>query len=116
VPIAFLSVGVCEMETPLARWFIRRALERADYRSYRDGKSSGLVERLGLRGEHPVVPDLAFAIDLPEPPAPVASRARRRVGISPMGFRDPRVWPVHDPVFFRAYVQSMAELVTGLVT
>ncbi|HTS87419.1 MAG TPA: polysaccharide pyruvyl transferase family protein [Gemmatimonadales bacterium] len=115
VPFALISVGMCELETARARWLVRRAVGQADYRSFRDKVSSRRAEALGLKAPLPVVPDLAYGIPLPRPAIPVGTGSARRVGVSPIAYRDPRVWPGGDPAFFSGYVQRLAAVVRGLL-
>lgn len=115
VPFALLSVGMCELETRLARWFVRRALALADYRSFRDQVSSRRAQELGVRGGLPVVPDLAFAVDLPVPTVPVGLGPRLRVGVSPIAYRHPDSWPGGDASFFDGYLTTLATFVRELL-
>jgi len=115
VPFALLSVGMCELETRLARRFIRGALDLASYHSFRDKVSGRRAEALGLRRPARVVPDLAYGLALPAVPKPVGSSRHRRVGVSPIAYRDPRSWPGGDAGFFRGYVAMLAGFVHGLL-
>jgi polysaccharide pyruvyl transferase WcaK-like protein len=115
VPFALLSVGMCELETWLARRFVRRALDLATYRSFRDQVSARRAEALGVRDALPVVPDLAYGVSLPSVPLPVGTTPVRRVGVSPIAFRDPRAWPGGDPAFFQNYVRTVARFVRGVL-
>src|SRR5437867_6151564 len=62
--MAFLSLGAGPLQTPLGKFFIKQALRRAHYRSYRDEDSRRCIAALGVPGEHLVVPDLVFSLDL----------------------------------------------------
>jgi polysaccharide pyruvyl transferase WcaK-like protein len=115
VPFALLSVGMCELETGLARWFVHRALELTTYRSFRDQVSSRRAAALGVRVPLPVVPDLAYGVPLPTATLAVETGPVRRVGVSPIAFRDPRAWPGGDAAFFQGYVQHVANFVRGLL-
>ena len=65
----FVSVGAGPITHPLSRWFIKRALSMADYRSYRDRYSKEYLESIGFKtGDDPVYPDLAFSLPIPEMP------------------------------------------------
>ena len=106
-----LSVGTGVLQTPLARLFARQALARADYRSFRDARSRELA---GV--EAPVVPDLAygFPIERFRRRAPRSS-TRLTVGISPIAYCDPRVWPEVDAQRYRSYFSRLSDLMVRLV-
>jgi polysaccharide pyruvyl transferase WcaK-like protein len=109
-----LSVGAHSLRTALSRAFVRWALRLADYRSYRDQVSRGRIERLGVRGAHPVFPDLAYSLEVPPP---VSQRRRDGavvVGLSPMAYFDPRAWPEKDQAVFRAYLDKLVDVVRWL--
>ncbi len=111
--VVFLSVGAGPINARLSRFFIRRALGMAAYHSYRDESSRALIESLGVRGPHPVVPDLAFSLRVPRGSA--QPRQRPVVGINPMAYAAPHYWPVPDSKAYTAYVGKLAELARWLV-
>jgi polysaccharide pyruvyl transferase WcaK-like protein len=118
--IAFLSVGAGPVSAPLSRWFVRRALSLARYRSYRDAISSRLVEGFGVRGANPVAPDLVYGLRIAPPPPPPPPRPREvrsppLVGANPVPFYDGRYWPVDDPATYRNYVRTLAAFGDWLV-
>ncbi len=115
VPFALLSVGMCELETRLGRRFVRRALDLASYASLRDRLSGRRADALGLREPSRIVPDLAYGIVLPEVPTPVGTSRQRKVGISPIAYRDPRSWPGGDPGFFQNYIALLVGFIRGLL-
>jgi polysaccharide pyruvyl transferase WcaK-like protein len=67
----FVSVGAGPILHPLSKWFIRRALGLANYRSYRDIFSRNYLQSIGFDAKQdPVFPDLAFSLPetiFPEP-------------------------------------------------
>ncbi|HEX5924722.1 MAG TPA: polysaccharide pyruvyl transferase family protein [Baekduia sp.] len=108
-----LSVGTGSLASRLSALFVRRALAMADYRSFRDGRSRDLVGDPELTRDDPIVPDLAYSVPLaPEAERPPA--ARSIVGVSPMAYADPRVWPVRDLARYRRHVETMATLTVRL--
>jgi polysaccharide pyruvyl transferase WcaK-like protein len=108
-----LSVGTGTLATPLGRRFVRRALEAARYRSFRDARSRELAQPAGAQAGDPIVPDLAYGLPLASPaPAP---RARRRIGVAPMCYADPRVWPKPDAARYAHHLASMAAIAARAV-
>jgi polysaccharide pyruvyl transferase WcaK-like protein len=107
-----LSVGTGTLASPLSALFVRRALALADYRSFRDAPSRDLVGAPELTRDAPVVPDLAFGLPLP---VDLPSPDGRAIGISPMAYADPRVWPEPDRERYRRHIDSLAELTVRIV-
>jgi polysaccharide pyruvyl transferase WcaK-like protein len=111
--VAFLSMGAGPLETSVGRFFIRQALRLAHYRSYRDGDSRQCILDLGVRGEHPVVPDLVFSLAT-GPAAAVAPSPRRIVGINPMPVWDGDYWPRGNPAAYARYLTVLASFADWL--
>ena len=106
-PIAFLSVGAGEVDAPLTRFFLREALEGAAYRSYRDEGTARIVaDRLNVRAEGQVVPDLALAIVDHRSDIRGATPGRLTIAVSPMLF---------DHTDGSAYVKALADLLESLL-
>lgn len=112
VPMVFLSVGTCLVQTRTARAFLRFALDQARYRSYREPDSRDRAIPLTGHDDDPVVPDLAFSLPLPERNSRHAPGAR--IGIFPMAYLDPRIWPTKDASRFRAYLEKLSGLAAAL--
>lgn len=110
IPFVVLSVGTGTIPGASGR-FVRGALRLAAYRSYRDARSRELVRAPDLTAADPVVPDLAYGLPLAAAPH-VRSRT---VGVSPMAYADPRVWPAPDRARYRAHVDGLADLCVRLV-
>lgn len=105
--LLFLSVGAGPLKCALSRFFVKRALLRARYRSYRDEDSRQFVSRLGIGAPGLVYPDLAHSLPAPR----VAMHSEHAtVGIAPIPYCHPRIWPRHerDEQVYRAYVQKLA--------
>jgi polysaccharide pyruvyl transferase WcaK-like protein len=65
IPIYFVSVGAGPILSPVSRMFMRRAIQLADYCSYRDTFSKDYMAGIGARRpDDPVFPDLAFSLPL----------------------------------------------------
>lgn len=106
-----LSVGTGSL-SPLSARLVRRALSFADYRSFRDERSRELVGDPSLTRDDLVVPDLAYAYPLRSSAGPKV--AGLTVGISPMAYADPRVWPKKDQNRYRHHVDTLVALVVRL--
>jgi polysaccharide pyruvyl transferase WcaK-like protein len=106
--VALLSVGAGPISSSFSQFLIRRVLRMCSYRSYRDTISSELVTRIGSKGLHPVFPDLAYSMRLPEPrPVPTDKKAVV-VGINPVPFYDGRYWATPNPARYQDYVDKFA--------
>jgi polysaccharide pyruvyl transferase WcaK-like protein len=112
--VAILSVGAGPIDAPLSKFFIRRVLNRVSYRSYRDAISSSLVRSLGVKGSHPVFPDLVYSLQLPSPKPAPAGAARVVVGTNPVPFYDGRYWRSSDPARYEQYVHKFAKFAEWL--
>ncbi len=106
-----LSVGTGHL-SPLSARFVHRALVAADYRSYRDDLSRRLVGAPHLTADDPIVPDLAYAWPVR---AGTQRSPRPAVGVSPMVYADPRVWPAPDLARYRRHVGALAALSVRIV-
>lgn len=113
--VVFASVGVGSIRSRSSAYLMRRALARAAYVSVRDPKSQSLVaSRLGT-ADVKVVPDLALSLSQA---AELANRTRKRgesarpiVLVSPIGWKQPRLWPEPDVAAYRTYLQGLAEAI-----
>src|SRR5713226_446604 len=112
--VAILSVGAGPIDRSLSNFFFKRALNLVSYRSYRDSISSRMMEGMGIKGSHPVLPDLVYSLQLPAPrPAP-PDGARVVVGTNPVPFFDGRYWPTPDPARYDEYVGKFAKFAEWL--
>lgn len=115
--LVFLSVGAGPLSSPLSRFLIKTCLHWSDFRSFRDGASKKLVERLGVNGNNLVFPDLAHSLQI-ELPAGVSSQlclGRPRVGINPFPHYDPRYWPIGDRSKYQDYILRLSSFVRWLL-
>jgi polysaccharide pyruvyl transferase WcaK-like protein len=118
VPFVFMSVGKCSLERPASRFFARIALRLAVYRSYRELDSKNAVQALICAPDDPVIPDLAFSYPcsaLPPPQNDLLRTGRLLVGISPIAYCDPRIWPLKDERRYSAYVRELTQIVKWLL-
>jgi polysaccharide pyruvyl transferase WcaK-like protein len=113
----FVSVGAGPLNAKLSRFLVRKALSMACYRSYRDAGSKTFIKGIGLKNDDdPVYPDLAYSLPVkinhnPSQPA----RAHPTVGIGPMAYFDPRVWPERDSTVYLGYLRKLAAFVAWLI-
>ena len=80
--ILFVSVGAGPLYSRAGRFFVKTALSKADFRSYRDESSLRYLEGISFRaGNDPVYPDLSFS--LPESLYHAATRRGAEAGCWP---------------------------------
>jgi polysaccharide pyruvyl transferase WcaK-like protein len=112
--VIFMSVGVEEIEHPLARFWLRRALALAHYRSFRDEHSRARLRRLGMNVESdPLYPDLAFTLPVPHAAASPTRRARV-VGLGVFSYRSRGEGGVEAQNAYRAYIDKLGLFVKFL--
>ena len=112
----FLSVGGCRAELRFTKLFLRIALSLACYRSYRDEGSRQLALAITPSADGPVVPDLAFSLPVTRQPFMVASNsAELRVGVSPIAFARPGMWPTENPAQYERYMKELALFTAALL-
>ena len=115
--IAFVSCGAGPIQSSLGRFFIRRALSVADYRSYRDELSRRCVEQLGIPGGDPVFPDLVYSYctDKTAPGDESSPVARPVVGINPLPFLEPQYWVGGSTRNYETYTGKLADFAIWLI-
>lgn len=112
----FLNVGAGPLKHPLSRFFARWSVRIADYRSFRDDDSQELVRSLGVKADTHVYPDSVYALEVADylKPLPRAS-SMPIVGLNPIGFCDPRIWPRKDDSVYQEYLEKMARFSAWLI-
>ena len=114
--VVFLSVGGCRTDSRLTRLFLRIALSLACYRSYRDEGSRQLALAITPTADGPVVPDLAFSLPFTtQPSMATTNSAGLRVGVSPIAYARPGMWPTEDPAQYERYMTELASFVAALL-
>jgi|WetSurMetagenome_2_1015567.scaffolds.fasta_scaffold13629_4 polysaccharide pyruvyl transferase WcaK-like protein len=112
--LIFLSVGASSLSSSLSRFFVKKALMLADYRSYRDNYSRRVVESIGATGENLVYPDLAFS--LPVFPQDKSERLRGKsrliVGVSPIAAH---AWTIPEDPAYQNYLNQLKAMVLWLL-
>jgi polysaccharide pyruvyl transferase WcaK-like protein len=113
----FVSVGAGPLNAALSRFFVRKALSLASYRSYRDESSKRFIREIGFSNdEDPVYPDLGYSLQIAARQNPHhQTHTRPMVGIGPMNYFDPRVWPEKDSAVYLGYLRKLASFVAWLI-
>jgi polysaccharide pyruvyl transferase WcaK-like protein len=115
--VLFLSVGVGPVYHPLSRRFVRAALSRADYRSYRDRFSKDYLKSIGFDSDWDhVYPDLAYSF--PVGIVPTANREISRgivVGVGLMTYFNRRGSSQADETIYRDYIVKLGNFVRWLL-
>ena len=82
VKLVFLSIGIGPIQHPLSRWFLKRSLALAHYRSYRDDASKQYLEKIGFNTDHDFVyPDVVFGLSQDNLVSGVRACPRRVIGL-----------------------------------
>lgn len=115
-PVVVASVGFGTLRTPLSRWFARRALMSARYRSFRDDESLRLMQQVGHDQLDPIQPDLAFCLDRHALLADVRRSSGHGIAcLSPMIYLDPITWPTKNAASYERYLDHLADLASRLL-
>jgi polysaccharide pyruvyl transferase WcaK-like protein len=118
VPVFFIGVGVCEIRRRLTRFFLRHTLERVRRVSLRDAGSLNILEGLHIKRELLSCPDLAFGLPFFSRP-PKSARATPSeiptIGLSPIVFGRPKIWPTENASVFDRYFDELKALAAALV-
>lgn len=112
--VAFLSVGAGPIDSLWSRIMARASLLLADYASFRDAGSRGLLEWAGGGRGWRVCPDLAQSLQIKLQPARDGVRAPT-VGINPMPVYDRRTWYKADDALYQRYVAQLALFASRLL-
>jgi polysaccharide pyruvyl transferase WcaK-like protein len=112
----FLNCGAGPLEHPLSQFFARWALHVADYRSFRDHDSEELVRSLGVKAKTHVYPDPAYALEVEDLlKSAQHSSSTPVIGLNPIGFCDPRIWPRQDDSVYQEYLEKITGFSTWLL-
>jgi polysaccharide pyruvyl transferase WcaK-like protein len=113
---AFLSVGACRIKSRISRQFVKVALSLAYYRSYRDEGSREIASGISRNADGPVVPDLAFSLPVtPNQPVMESGKKPIRVGVSPIAFARPGLWPTERIAIYRRYMTELSRFTASLL-
>jgi polysaccharide pyruvyl transferase WcaK-like protein len=115
-PIFIIGVGAGPLRHPLSRFFARWSVRLAAYASFRDVESQTLIHNLGPSAKTYVCPDPAYALDLRDcVTTSHPQKARQKVGLNPIGFCDPRIWPRQDDRAYDLYLEKLATFSSWLL-
>jgi polysaccharide pyruvyl transferase WcaK-like protein len=113
---AFLSVGACRIKSRISRQFVKVALSLAYYRSYRDEGSRQIASGISRNADGPVVPDLAFSLPLTRnQPVMESGKKPIRVGVSPIAFARPGLWPTERIAIYGRYMTELSRFTASLL-
>jgi polysaccharide pyruvyl transferase WcaK-like protein len=117
-PFIVMSVGGVHLRHPLSRWLIRRMLEWSQYVSCRDADTANIVRAIGVHRPCKLAPDLAWALmtdDLIQARSPrhlnkpaCSVNGPSVVGLSPMVYGHPTMWPEGNAAEYANYVAKLA--------
>ena len=114
--VAFLSVGAGPVRSQLGKFFVKRAVSSALYRSYRDESSQNCIAELAIPGERPVCRDLAFSLTVPRNGAADASgKTRKVVGINPVPFYESNSWIGGGKDAYGRFINILSDFTAWLI-
>ncbi len=114
-PFAFVAVGAGPIEHRVSRWLMSRAAGMASYRSYRDPVSRSFMSSIGSDvSNDPVVTDVVFALDRPDPTTEIPDSGLR-IGLGVMAYHGWSNDPTTGTNTFEAYVNRLMELTRRLI-
>ena len=116
--VAFVGVGAGPIYGNMSKRLLRRALGRAEFRSFRDENSRDRIRRIGFENAKDYIfPDLAWSLDPAMFPQNAnRKRPRRRVGLGVMDHRDIHGWTDEEHrARYENYLSTMCEFVVWLV-
>lgn len=113
----FVSVGVEDVDRPLARSFTRAALGLADYRSYRDSLSRDRLLSLGFAAvADAVYPDLAFSLPpMTTEQSEMSSGERTVVGVGLYSYRNCGAAGGDDLTAYEGYLDNICTFMEWLL-
>ena len=112
-----LNVGAGPLTHYLSKWFVARAVNAADYVSFRDDQSQALVHAIGFTGNSHVFPDCVYSGDVSALDTTSPEKGSQPiVGIGPMPYGDPRVDTANkNQIAYDDFIGTFAAFAAGLV-
>jgi polysaccharide pyruvyl transferase WcaK-like protein len=123
-PFVIASVGAVDLGHRLSRWFVGTAVRWSTYATVRDEPTARIIRSLGIGTPCPVLPDLAWGLQTGpsmRPARRTASAARmpssqpRIIGVCPMVYRHPQLWPAGEAAKYDDYIAKLASFCSRLV-
>lgn len=108
--VVVLSVGSGPIYSHLGKYFIKKTLSIAIYRTYRDETSREWIQQLRPGDDISICPDLAFS-SFKFLPAGIDERLKskvRVVGINPVPFSDNKYWTGAGHSEYESYTKTLA--------
>lgn len=122
IKFLIVSVGAGPINKPLSKFFFKKALSLANYRSYRDKNSKQYIERVinFPITKDPIYPDIAHSLELNTYQAYANPRKENRtvVGIAPIPHkyaRTPPGLPGDNTPTYKKYHQKLVSFVSWLL-
>jgi polysaccharide pyruvyl transferase WcaK-like protein len=118
VPVFFAGVGVCEIRYKLTRYFLRKAVKKAQRVSLRDWGSVKILRNVGIERELYLCPDLVFGLFGDKRRTEGKQRFLKNktvVGISPIIFGRRGSWPTENMPIYDRYRREIIDLGLGLL-
>jgi polysaccharide pyruvyl transferase WcaK-like protein len=105
--VLFHAIGYDRLSSRTSRALMMSALRLAHYRSFRDVESLDLLRGMGLSDACEVIPDLAFALDMPPAENLRLAASRRYVIVNPVS---ERMWTHGHDGSYGAYLDAFVAL------
>jgi len=114
--VAYISVGAGPIRSISGKFFAKKALSCASYRSYRDETSIECVRQLKIPGGMHLCRDLAFSLKLNKNQIAAEPEAGRRiVGINPVPFYDESSWIGGGRSAYDQLINKLSEFALWLI-
>lgn len=109
-----LSVGVGPLDSRASKIFLRIALNLAKYKSFRDLRSKKLIyNEVSADKRDMVCPDMAYSLEWNGGRETSEKKSvRSMIGVSPMAYMDPRVWPKKNSVIYQEYLKQIFSFIS----
>jgi polysaccharide pyruvyl transferase WcaK-like protein len=112
---AIVSVGAGPINSIFSELLIKWALSHSVYRSFRDEYSRTLVEKIGVKGNNHVYPDLVFGLELSEYKSAPPDNEKRIVAFNALPYREPGSWENPSQSIYNHYRELLIQFATWLV-
>lgn len=110
-----LNVGAGPLTDPLTKFFVVRALNFANYVSFRDNPSQALVRSIGFRGESCVFPDNVYSLDPVLSVSNASAKRKSVVGIAPLAYPSRSFHIARHKAAYDALIQKFAAFTSSLM-